>query len=146
MPSLLSPLCPGSRHVCLLCPKDDTVQRRRKGHSHPWPDLSPLLLLNARALGLWWPKNTHLFPGRWAQTHTHTRTHWFRCANRRNKTYLPNAAILSVSCIAAFFSSLMDIGVLVDICFLCLEKQQQRDKSTWCLSESLLNWSCYVLC
>lgn len=62
-PDLAMPPCwahPARRpglFVC-LCPKSDTVLWRRRGHDCPWPDLSPLLLLNARVLGVWW--KTHL--------------------------------------------------------------------------------------
>lgn len=56
--TLLSTPCRRPRLFVCLCPKSDTVLWRWRGRDCPWPDLSPLLLLNARVLWLWW--KTHL--------------------------------------------------------------------------------------
>lgn len=53
------PAWPRGQACLFASPKGWHSARRWKGHGCPWPDLSPLLLFNARALGLWWLESTH---------------------------------------------------------------------------------------
>lgn len=58
------PTLPGVQTCLFALPKGWHGVRRRKGCGCSWPDLSPLLLLNASAPKLWWLGNTHFLKGK----------------------------------------------------------------------------------